>query len=435
MATFRPSRPKRIAVANRFRQVLPRRVEREVQNLREAVNDTAVPGIRIVFVSFFEKAAAANTTLRVGNQQFGMCDLMNPQPATGPAGTLGIVEHEVLRLDAAIYEMVSGAAERLVETFHLLLRCALKDFHAHKPISGQQRCGYAGFDGLFVLPRNNEPINDGIHVTHLVLIDGNLIRDIDLLAIDDHQAAALFAYFGQNKIEFLAVDLEHRRAHFDFRAFRQRQNDFKDTAGTEAGHALASTRAVRCGHRREEQVEVAGDVGHGADGRSRIAADGLLFDRDDGREAEDEVHVRLCDLSDKALGVARQRFEIAALAFRIDGVERQAGFPGTGETRYDDQPVSWEFDRDISSDCERARPAPRWCFAALVSILSAAPYQSLGASSSITDVLRWKKASSSTLMLLFLVSRTGSEAFPIRPRSERYSQTPVTPLMPKLRRK
>src|SRR6476660_9596505 len=107
------------SVANRFRELLPRRVEREVQNLRETVNDTAIPGIRIVFVGFFEKAAATNTTLWVGHQQFGMCDLMNPQTATGPAGTLGIVEHKVLRLDAAVHQMVSGAAERLVEAFRL----------------------------------------------------------------------------------------------------------------------------------------------------------------------------------------------------------------------------------------------------------------------------------------------------------------------------
>jgi hypothetical protein len=44
---------------------------------------------------------------------------------------------------------------------------------------------------------------------------------------------------------------------------------------------------------REEQVQVAGDIGHGADGGPRIAADGLLLDGDHRRESENEVHVGL----------------------------------------------------------------------------------------------------------------------------------------------
>src|SRR4249920_771354 len=41
---------------------------------------------------------------------------------------------------------------------------------------------------------------------------------------------------------------------------------------------------------------------------------------------------------------------------------------------------------------------------------------------------RWKNASSWISTLLRLVSRTGVEALPIRPRSDRYSQAVVTPV-------
>ena len=79
------------------------------------------------------------------------------------------------------------------------------------------------------------------------------------------------------------------------------------------GTTLARPRAVRFGDRREQQVQVAGDVGHRADGRTRIAADGLLLDRDDRRQAEHEIDVRLGDLRDESFGVARQRFHVAPL--------------------------------------------------------------------------------------------------------------------------
>ena len=113
------------------------------------------------------------------------------------------------------------------------------------------------------------------------------------------------------------------------------------------GDALAGARAMRLGDGGEEQVQVAGDVGHGADGGARIAAGGLLLDRDHRREAEDEIDVRLGDLGDEALGVAGQRLHVAPLSFGVDGVEGQARFARARQAGDDDELVARQFERDV----------------------------------------------------------------------------------------
>ena len=96
-----------------------------------------------------------------------------------------------------------------------------------------------------------------------------------------------------------------------------------------------------------EQVQVAGDVGHGAHGRARVVGDGLLFNRNDGGESVNEVDVGLGGLGDEAFGVGGERLHIAALAFRVNGVEGEAGFAGAGESCDHDEFVARDFDGDV----------------------------------------------------------------------------------------
>ena len=56
-------------VADLLGQLLPRRVERELQRLRQAVHHPAVPRVRVVLERLAHEAAAEDAALRVGNQQ------------------------------------------------------------------------------------------------------------------------------------------------------------------------------------------------------------------------------------------------------------------------------------------------------------------------------------------------------------------------------
>ena len=72
-----------------------------------------------------------------------MRELVDAEAAAGPAGALGIVEHEVLGLDAAVDEMMRRAAQALVEALGLGLARALDDLRpasAHRRPAAWRRC-------------------------------------------------------------------------------------------------------------------------------------------------------------------------------------------------------------------------------------------------------------------------------------------------------
>ncbi len=104
---------------------------------------------------------------------------------------------------------------------------------------------------------------------------------------------------------------------------------------------------MRLSDGREEQVEIARNVGHRPDGRPRVVGERLLLDRDDRRQTEDEVDVGLGNLRDEPLGEGRERFHVAPLAFGVDGVEGQARLAGAGEAGDDDEAVARDLDRDV----------------------------------------------------------------------------------------
>ena len=186
-----------------------------------------------------------------------------------------------------------------------------------------------------------------------------------------------------------------------------------------AGRRLAGARAVRLADGGEEQVQVAGDVGHGADGGARVVGDGLLLDGDDRREAVDEVDVGLGHLRDEALGVARQRFHVAPLALGVDGVEGQARFARAGEAGDHDQLVARNLERDVLQVVD-ARALHRDGGARPASALAA-----LELIRRFSQIERTPVPAPATLLLL--VSWTGVETLPISPWSARYSQAVVTP--------
>ena len=72
---------------------------------------------------------------------------------------------------------------------------------------------------------------------------------------------------------------------------------------------------------REQQPQVVVDLGDGADGRPRVGGGRLLLDGDGGRQAVDQVDVRLLHLLEELAGVGRQRLDVAALPLGVDGVE------------------------------------------------------------------------------------------------------------------
>ncbi len=93
-------------------------------------------------------------------------------------------------------------------------------------------------------------------------------------------------------------------------------------------HAAAHD-AVRGAAAGEEQTEVVVNFRSGGHRGTRIARRVFLLDGNGGRQAVDQVDVGLLDAFEKLPGVGGERFDVAALAFGVDGVKRERGFPRT----------------------------------------------------------------------------------------------------------
>src|SRR5262249_34673539 len=94
-----------------FRQLSPRRLKRKVHRLREAVHHLPIPRVGVVFESFAYEATITNASAWIGDQELRVCELVYSEPTTCAARAFRIVEHEIIRSDISIDEMVCRAAQ------------------------------------------------------------------------------------------------------------------------------------------------------------------------------------------------------------------------------------------------------------------------------------------------------------------------------------
>ena len=97
-----------------------------------------------------------------------------------------------------------------------------------------------------------------------------------------------------------------------------------DAAAVQAGDGAAAG---------VEEAEVVVDFGGGGDGGAGVAGLVLLLDGDGGGEAVHVVDVGLFDALEELAGVGGEGFDVAALAFGVDGVEGERGFAGAARRR------------------------------------------------------------------------------------------------------
>ena len=98
------------------------------------------------------------------------------------------------------------------------------------------------------------------------------------------------------------------------------------------------------GEKDAEIIVGFGDRGHG---RARVLGGRLLLDGDGRGDALDEVGVGLVHPLQELAGVGRERFDVAALAFGVEGVEGQGGFPRAADAGDDDELVEGDVQVDV----------------------------------------------------------------------------------------
>ena len=111
--------------------------------------------------------------------------------------------------------------------------------------------------------------------------------------------------------------------------------------------APAANRAECASRARPEQPHEVVDLGRSGDGGSRIARGVLLADGDGRRDAVDLVDLRLLHALEKLPRVSGEGFDVAPLSFRVDRVEGERGFAGTGHARDDGELVVRDREREV----------------------------------------------------------------------------------------
>src|SRR5260370_527247 len=106
-----------------------------------------------------------------GTRSSGCVSLWTPRPPHVRQALSGLFEHEVLRLDIAINEVMRFAAQPAVEPLHVCLARPLEDVYLEQPIANKQRGGDSGLDGFFMLAADHKAVHHSVHVLDLRIVE------------------------------------------------------------------------------------------------------------------------------------------------------------------------------------------------------------------------------------------------------------------------
>ena len=175
-----------------------------------------------------------------------------------------------------------------------------------------------------------DAVDDGFDGVILAAVEQQRLGEVAHFAVDAG-AEALLVELVEQVFEFAFAAAHDGRHDGDALTVAELKDALDDLFGGLAGDGPAAVGAMRRADRGIEQAQVVVDLGDGADGGAGAAAGGFLLDGDGGAEALDGVDVGPFDLVEKLAGVGGERFDVAALAFGIDGVEGERTLAGAGE--------------------------------------------------------------------------------------------------------
>ena len=329
-------------------QILERRIEAESVVCGEAVQKPAAPAIAAVAQRGRDERSLVQGSLRIGHEQRRMHPHRRADARARWAGARRVVERELGLVHLAGDKPMPGAAETVVKLLVLaakLLR--LHDVKAEQAVSEFQSVLQRSDDLLIDSGADDERIDHGFDRMSLVFIEFDMVPQVARLAVDPRPPVAVDADLLEQVLVILAVNLVDRRPHLDLGAFRQGQQMFHHLMRGANRERLAAQRAVRRPHRGEQHPQVVGDVGHRADRRAGIGADGFLIDGHDRRQAVDEIDVRLFQLPHESFGERRHRRQQTPLPFGIDRVEGERRLAGPAHAGDDDQLVARNLHVDV----------------------------------------------------------------------------------------
>ena len=282
----------------------------------------------------------------VGRDEHGLEVFHGAEPGAARAGPLRAVEGKELRAGCGQADFADRA-----DGFRGVQRVAVgslvglvHDDPALAVAQGQlHRVGQTPPDAVL----DDQTVDHEIDGMLFVLVQRGDVFHAVQLAVHAHAHEALGLQFLE-AVEVRSLLEFHQRGHDDdFRTFGQGEDVGDDFIGGARLDGASALWAIHLAEAGEEDAQEVVDFSDGADRGARVAARGLLFQRDGGGKSFDLVDVRLVHLREELAGVGGKGFHIPALAFRIDDVERECGFARSRRAADDHKFVAGDVEREV----------------------------------------------------------------------------------------
>ena len=193
---------------------------------------------------------------------------------------------------------------------------------------------------------DDDAVDDDLDVVLVFLVERGGVLDRVELAVDAHPLEARLLPLGELLPVLALAASDDGGEEVVAAAFGQRHHAVDHLADLLRFDREAGGGRIRNADAGPEQAQIIVDFGDGGDRRARVAAGGLLLDRDGGREAVDMLDVRLLHHLEELARVGGQTLDVAALAFGVDGVEGEARLARAAEAGDHRQALARDVDVD-----------------------------------------------------------------------------------------
>ena len=326
-----------------LRQLFERRLDVELGMPRQRLNQLKIIGVAPIPATH---RAAGEGQVRIADDFVRIEEFLRAQAVASGAGADGTVEGKQPRFEFA-QGIIADRAGELVGEHQLRARRIIHVGDARDALPQAQRGFKRLGQALAQIRAHFEAIHDGLDAVLAAHVElGRLIQFHDLAVdsrTDESPRLQFIEEFGVLALAFGDGRCEQHHGG----AFRMLQHRVHHLAHRLRGEIDVMIRATRRAGTRVQQPKIVIDLGDRAHRGARIVRSRFLLDGDGRRQTFNGVDVGLLHHRQELPGVGRQRFHIAALAFRIDGVEGQRGFPGTRQAGQHDEPISRQVEIDI----------------------------------------------------------------------------------------
>ena len=252
--------------------------------------------------------ATRNGLLLVGDHESSI-DLEHGAEAIAMrAGAVGRIEREIPGGELVERLAVARARQVLTEDDRLgitLLRDDLEFGDATREVERRlDRVGEPALDPF----AQDETVDDNGDVVRLIALEFEfvLLVEIDELPVDDGSDEPLAGEVGKQGVVGALSALHDWSEDLESQPFLHRQDLVDDLLRCLAHQRFTRLGIVRDTDASEQEAQIVVDLGDGADRRPRVAACGLLVDRDRRGKPFDEIDIGLVHLPQELAGVGAQ---------------------------------------------------------------------------------------------------------------------------------